>query len=44
MNHNTVKLNCTSAKGLEWRNVIVVGMRYTSIEERSICYVARHEQ
>lgn len=41
MNHNTVKLlTVHSAKGLEWRNVIVVGMRYTSIEERSICYVA----
>ena len=41
MNHNTVKLlTVHSAKGLEWRNVIVVGMRYTSVEERSICYVA----
>ena len=41
MKHNTVKLlTVHSAKGLEWRNVIVVGMRYTSVEERSICYVA----
>lgn len=41
MQHNTVKLlTVHSAKGLEWKNAIVVGMRYTSVEERCICYVA----
>ena len=41
MQHDTVKLlTVHSAKGLEWPNVIVVGMRYSSIEERCICYVA----
>lgn len=41
MQHNTVKLlTVHSAKGLEWKNVVVVGMRYSSVEERCICYVA----
>ena len=41
MAQNTVKvLTVHSAKGLEWDNVVVVGTRYTSQEERSICYVA----
>ena len=41
MQHNTVKLlTVHSAKGLEWPNVIVVGMRYSNVEERCICYVA----
>ena len=41
MQHNTVKLlTVHSAKGLEWSNVVVIGMRYSSIEERCICYVA----
>lgn len=41
MEHDTVKLlTVHSAKGLEWSNVVVVGMRYSSIEERCICYVA----
>lgn len=41
MSKNTVKILTThSAKGLEWPNVIVIGMRYTNEEERSICYVA----
>ena len=38
---NTVKvLTVHSAKGLEWDNVIVIGMRYFSEEERCIGYVA----
>lgn len=41
MEQNTVKvLTVHSAKGLEWDNVIVVGMRYRIGEERNICYVA----
>lgn len=41
MAQNTVKvLTVHSAKGLEWDNVIVVGMRYFSEEERCIGYVA----
>lgn len=41
LNQETVKvLTVHSAKGLEWNNVIVVGMRYTSKEERNVCYVA----
>lgn len=41
MQNNTVKLlTVHSAKGLEWKNVVVVGMRYSNIEERCICYVA----
>lgn len=41
MDKNTVKiLTVHSAKGLEWDNVIVVGMRYYNLEERRICYVA----
>ena len=41
MEHDTVKLlTVHSAKGLEWSNVVVVGMRYSSVEERCICYVA----
>lgn len=41
MQHDTVKLlTVHSAKGLEWPNVVVIGMRYSSIEERCICYVA----
>ena len=41
MESNTVKLlTVHSAKGLEWPNVVVIGMRYNSVEERCICYVA----
>ena len=41
MEKNTVKiLTVHSAKGLEWNNVIVVGMRYNPYEERNVCYVA----
>lgn len=41
MDSNTVKiLTVHSAKGLEWDNVIVIGMRYSPFEERNICYVA----
>ena len=41
MQHNTVKLlTVHSAKGLEWKNAVVIGMRYSSVEERCICYVA----
>lgn len=41
MEQNTVKiLTVHSAKGLEWDNVIVVGMRYRPTEERNVCYVA----
>lgn len=41
MNQNTVKvLTVHSAKGLEWDNVIVIGMRYRPEEERNVCYVA----
>ena len=41
MAQNTVKLlTVHSAKGLEWDNVIAVGMRFSSVEERSVCYVA----
>lgn len=41
MNQNTVKvLTIHSAKGLEWDNVIAIGMRYNSDEERNVCYVA----
>lgn len=41
MQQNTVKvLTVHSAKGLEWDNVIAVGMKYFSNEERNICYVA----
>lgn len=41
MTQDTVKvLTVHSAKGLEWDNVIVVGMRYYNNEERNVCYVA----
>lgn len=41
MEDNTVKiLTVHSAKGLEWDNVIVIGMRYQPYEERNVCYVA----
>lgn len=41
MKQNTVKvLTVHSAKGLEWPNVIVIGMRYYNNEEKNICYVA----
>lgn len=41
MEANTVKvLTVHSAKGLEWPNVIVLGMRYYDQEERNVCYVA----
>lgn len=41
MQQDTVKvLTVHAAKGLEWDNVIVVGMHYSSIEDRNICYVA----
>lgn len=41
MKQNTVKvLTVHSAKGLEWENVIVVGMKYYNNEERNVCYVA----
>lgn len=41
MSKNTVKLlTVHSAKGLEWDNVIVTGMRYFNSEERNVCYVA----
>jgi len=41
MNQDTVKiLTVHSAKGLEWENVMVLGIRYFSIEERCIGYVA----
>lgn len=41
MEQNTVKvLTVHSAKGLEWDNVIVLGMRFSSFEERNVCYVA----
>ena len=41
MEKNTVKvLTVHSAKGLEWDNVIVTGMRYGPLEERNVCYVA----
>ena len=41
MANNTVKvLTVHSAKGLEWDNVIVTGMRFGPTEERNVCYVA----
>lgn len=41
MGQDTVKvLTVHSAKGLEWDNVIVIGMRYYNVEERNVCYVA----
>lgn len=41
MQEDTVKvLTVHSAKGLEWDNVIVVGMKYYSTEELNVCYVA----
>lgn len=41
MGQDTVKvLTVHSAKGLEWDNVIVIGMKYFSDEERCVCYVA----
>ena len=41
MAQNRVKvLTVHSAKGLEWDNVAVIGMRYTIGEERNVCYVA----
>lgn len=41
MKQDTVKvLTVHSAKGLEWDNVIVIGMRFSPAEERNVCYVA----
>lgn len=41
MEQNTVKvLTVHSAKGLEWNNVIVIGMVFWNKEERHVCYVA----
>lgn len=41
LKENTIKvLTVHSAKGLEWNNVMVYGMRYYNSEERNICYVA----
>lgn len=41
MEQDTVKLlTIHSAKGLEWDNVVVIGARYYSNEERNISYVA----
>lgn len=41
MEQDTVKiLTVHSAKGLEWDNVIVIGMRYRPVEERNVSYVA----
>lgn len=41
MEQNTVKVLTThSAKGLEWENVIAVGMVFWNKEERHVCYVA----
>ena len=41
MQENTVKvLTVHSAKGLEWKDVCVVGMRVYPAEERNVCYVA----
>ncbi len=41
LKENTIKvLTVHSAKGLEWNNVIVYGMKYYSPEERNVCYVA----
>lgn len=41
MEQDTVKLlTVHSAKGLEWDNVVALGMRYYNVEERCICYVA----
>lgn len=41
MEQDTVKvLTVHSAKGLEWNNVIVIGVRLNSTEERNVGYVA----
>ena len=41
MQADTVKiLTVHSAKGLEWNNVIVMGMRFKPADERNVCYVA----
>jgi len=41
MHENTVKvLTIHSSKGLEWNNVIVIGVRYSSAEELNVGYVA----
>ena len=41
MAQNTVKLlTVHSAKGLEWDNVVVIGVRFQPEEERNVCYVA----
>lgn len=41
MKENTVKvLTIHTAKGLEAKNVVVIGTHYKNIEERCLCYVA----
>ena len=41
MNENTVKvLTIHTAKGLEAKNVVVIGARWNDVEERCINYVA----
>ena len=41
MRENTVKvLTIHTAKGLEAKNVIVIGAHYKDVEERCLCYVA----
>lgn len=41
LSQNTVKvLTVHSAKGLEFENVIVFGVRFAPTEERNVCYVA----
>lgn len=41
MDSNNVKLlTIHSSKGLEWKNVIVIGARYYSNDELNVCYVA----
>ena len=41
MKENTVKvLTVHTAKGLEAKNVIVIGTNYRNVEERCLCYVA----
>lgn len=41
MEDNTVKvLTIHSAKGLEWKNVVAMGMKYYNVSERNVNYVA----
>ena len=41
MEENTVKvLTIHSAKGLEWKKVVAIGMKYFSNAERNVNYVA----